>query len=437
MLLNKTSIYKSNTMSKMISEYNYYWLKNVHIPSCLLPENQIKATTRENLCLCDVKIEAGKIAAIVPASNHTVGINLQQKIVLPCFVDIHTHLDKGHTYERSPNLVGDFATALTAVQKDHLLWDEVDLYSRMEFALQCSYAHGSIAIRTHLDCFGSQSAISLKVWQELKQKWQDKIHLQAVCLVSLDYFLTTAGEILADKIAQVGGILGGVAYMNPRIDEQLDRVFQLAKERNLELDFHADENGEIDSICLQKIAATAIKYNFSQNILVGHCCSLSQQPPEMVNKTIELLQQQTNISIVSLPMCNLYLQDRQPEITPRWRGVTRVKELKQAQIKVALASDNCRDPFFGFGDHDMLEVFSQSVRIAHLDTPYHDWIASVTKIPADLMGLPNFGRIAVGLPANLIIFNSRYFSELLSRPQNDRQVIRDGKIIDATLPQYN
>ena len=419
-----------------MTEQNYYWLKNAHIPNCLITDNQIKPSTRENLALCDIKIQKGKIVQIIQTSDNTIGIDLQKKIVLPCFVDIHTHLDKGHTYERSPNLVGDFDTALETVRKDAVLWDEEDLYKRMEFGLQCSYAHGSIALRTHLDCFfGKQADTGLKVWQQLKRKWQGKIHLQAVSLVNLDYFLTDDGVKLADKIAEVGGILGGIVYMHPELDQQLDKIFQLAKERNLDLDFHADENGDLDSICLQKIAQTAIKHNFTGKILCGHCCSLSVQPPEMVEKTIALVKE-ANVSIVSLPMCNLYLQDRETQTTPRWRGVTRVKELKQAGINVALASDNCRDPFFGFGDHDMLEVFNQSVRIAHLDTPYLDWIASVTKIPASIMGLSYLGQIGVGLPANLIIFNSRYFSELLSRHQSDRQVIREGKIIKSILPKY-
>ncbi len=52
------------------------------------------------------------------------------------------------------------------------------------------------------------------------------------------------------------------------------------------------------------------------------------------------------------------------------------------------------------------------------------------------MGLPNLGRIAVGLPADLILFKARNFSELLSRAQGDRTVLRQGKVIDTTLPDY-
>jgi len=42
----------------------------------------------------------------------------------------------------------------------------------------------------------------------------------------------------------------------------------------------------------------------------------------------------------------------------------------------------------------------------------------------------------VGVAANLVWFKGRSYSELLSRPQGDRVVIRDGMAIDTTLPDY-
>ncbi len=415
-----------------------YWLKNAHIPVSLIGDSirhRFREYARENLTLCDLQIVEGKIHQIIPSHPNTIGIDLEKKILLPCFLDCHTHLDKTHTVERSPNLQGDFKTAIDTLERDKEKWDEEDLYRRMDFALQCAYSHGTIAIRTHLDCDGGKGEISLRVWQQLREKWKDKIILQVVSLVSLDYFLTPQGEKLADTIASVGGILGGVAYMNPEIDRQLLTVFQLAKERHLPLDFHADENGNEDSICLRKIAQTALKTDFPYPILCGHCCSLAVQSPEVVGETISLLRQ-TPIAIVSLPLCNLYLQDRKPNTTPFWRGITRVKELKQAGIPVAFASDNCRDGFFAFGDYDMLEVFNQAVRIAHLDTPYSNWIDSVTRIPAQIMNLP-LGQISPLSAADFIIFSARNYSELLSRPQCNRLVVRGGKILCHSLPSYD
>ena len=429
----------------MLPSTSNYLLKNGRVPQSLIemPSIALSASTDNNFCLVDVEIAAGTIARITPAGTEHLFpiadipiVDLCNGLILPCFVDMHTHLDKGHIWERSPNPDGTFASAIDTARADaQKNWNADDVYRRMEFGLKCSYAHGTTAIRTHIDATGEQGIVSLGVLEALQTEWGDRLILQAVSLVSLDYFLTPAGEKLASRIAQIGGILGGVVYMNPDLDKQLDRVFSLAQEHGLNLDFHTDENNDPESTTLRQVAKTAIRHKFSGQIICGHCCSLAVQPSDLVTETLELVKE-ANIGIVSLPMCNLYLQDRQSGRTPRWRGVTLLHELKAAGIPVAVASDNCRDPFYGFGDHDVLEVFNMAVRIAHLDMPYGDWLRTVTQTPAELMGLPNSGKIAVGLPADLILFKARNFSELLSRAQGDRTVLRQGVEIDTTLPDY-
>lgn len=52
------------------------------------------------------------------------------------------------------------------------------------------------------------------------------------------------------------------------------------------------------------------------------------------------------------------------------------------------------------------------------------------------MGLSSLGRISVGLNADLILFKARYFSKLLSRSQSERIVLRNGKPIHTSLPDY-
>jgi cytosine deaminase len=395
--------------------------------------------------LVDIEIAGGVIATIAPVEKHSdtgkhsddsPSVDLCSGIVFPCFVDLHTHLDKGHIWERTPNPDCTFDGAIdTSTDDAKKYWDADDIYRRMEFGLKCSYAHGTKAVRTHIDSAGNQAAMSLSVFKDLQAAWADRLALQAASLVSLDYYLTPAGEQLAEQIAELGGILGGVAYMNPEIEAQVDRAFTLAKAHHLNLDFHADETNDPHSATLRIIAEAAIRHQFQGQVVCGHCCSLAVQESDTAQTTIALVKQ-AGLGIVSLPMCNLYLQDRQTGRTPRWRGVTLLHELKQAGVPVAIASDNCRDPFHGFGDHDGLQVFSLSVKIAHLDQPYGTWCRTVTSTPADLMGLPMVGRLGVGLPADLVVFKARRYSELLSRSQHDRVVLRGGRAIDTTLPDY-
>jgi cytosine deaminase len=157
--------------------------------------------------------------------------------------------------------------------------------------------------------------------------------------------------------------------------------------------------------------------------------------PKEVERTLALVRE-AGIAVVSLPLCNLYLMDRAPGRTPRWRGVTLLHEMAARGIPVALASDNCRDPFYGYGDHDVIEVFREAVRIVQLDCPVGAWPAAVARTPAEIMGLPERGMIRVGAPADLILFRGRDWSELLSRPQTERIVLRAGRPIDTKLPDY-
>ncbi len=427
---------------------SHYWLINAHIPQCLLTQGfDHQLVTKEGLIACDLEIEAGEIIAIYSSESRSnieqpIPIwDLKRGIVLPCFIDMHTHLDKGHIWERSPNPDGTFNGALTAVGGDlhskheSNYLDYEDIYRRMEFGLKSSYAQGTKAIRTHLDCPSPQFELSLKVFKDLQSEWSDRLVLQAASLVNLDEYTGKKGEVLADRMAELGGVLGGVAYPNPDLETELDRLFQLATERDLDLDLHSDENDNPTSQTLKAIAQTALLYTFKGHLVCGHCCSLAVQSETDIEETLELVKA-AQIGIVSLPMCNLYLQDRRPYRTPRWRGITLIHELKQKGIPVAIASDNVRDPFFAFGNHDGLEVFTTAVRIAHLDTPYGDWIKAITTTPADLMKLES-NYISVGATADLIIFKARYYSELLSRPQSDRHVLRNGNLINTTLPDYS
>jgi cytosine deaminase len=138
---------------------------------------------------------------------------------------------------------------------------------------------------------------------------------------------------------------------------------------------------------------------------------------------------------VSLPMCNLYLQDRRPGLTPRWRGVTALHELKAAGVPVMIASDNTRDPFYAYGDLDMLEVWREGVRILHLDHPCESWASAVFTSPAVTMGI-DAGTLKIDGPADMIVTRARNFTELFSRPHLDRTVIRAGQAIDAAPPDY-
>ena len=61
----------------------------------------------------------------------------------------------------------------------------------------------------------------------------------------------------------------------------------------------------------------------------------------------------------------------------------------------------------------------------------------MTRRPAQLMGLENIGILSPGSPADMICFKARSLNELIARAQENRVVLRQGKQIDTTHPDYS
>ena len=404
-------------------------LRRATLPGCVLADSTAELVT------CDIHLSNGKIAAIGPhLSVEAPVVDLDHAMIFPGFVDLHTHLDKGHTWPRAKNADGTHLSAVQAVMADRSAnWSAQDVATRMDFSLRAAYAHGTVAIRTHIDSLGNQLDISWPVFADMRAKWADKITLQAVALVQLDAYSTDFVERMADVVASFGGLIGGSGALQPDAPALIKRVFDLAVDRNLDVDLHVDECGDPQARTLSLIAEETIKRGWQGRVTAGHCCSLAVQDPAYAREVIAKVAA-AGMNVVSLPMVNLYLQGRKPG-TPTWRGITLVHELRAAGVNVVVASDNTRDPFYGYGDLDLAEVFREAVRIGHLDMPVGSWPAAITANPADVMKLPA-GRIRVGDAANLVVFSARDYSELLSRPQSDRVVIRDGRVLAAKAPSY-
>ena len=420
---------------------NDTWLRRVQIPAAHL-DDHATATDAEGLALLDLRIADGRIAAIAPAGAATEGIDLGRGQLWPCFVDGHVHLDKTQTWPRRQNPDGTHPGAKAAVIADRgKHYAEADIEPRFDFGLRCAYAHGTAAIRTHLDSYWPAAKAHWAVFRRMRDTWAGRIDLQAVSICPLERFAGDDGVALADEVARSGGILGmtttgeGGHADSLEFQTLLDRFFALAEARGLALDLHLDENGDAQSRTLDAVARTAIRRGFKAPIQVGHVCSLAMQTEEQALATIRLCAG-AGLRVINLPMCNMYLQGRRPGRTPVWRGITLVHEFRAAGVPVSFASDNCRDPFYAYGDYDMMEVYREAVRIAQLDHPFGGWAGSVAGTPAASCGFTDRGRIAVGQPADLVLFRGRSMNELLARPQADRVVLRAGQVLEATPPDF-
>jgi cytosine deaminase len=419
-------------------------LLDASVPRCLVDAPAL-AADREGFARVDITIADGQIVSVLAAGTPSLddalpGLDMKRGIIVPRFTESHTHLDKGHIWPRRANPDGTFMGALTAVTADREAnWNAADVRTRMDFALRSAFAHGTGAIRTHLDSVGPQVGISWPVFAELRAEWAGRMALQATPLFGIDHAVNP--DHMRAVLAAVGqhgsGILGAVTYMSPNLQPGLDILFRAAMDHGYDLDFHVDETNDPAALSLEVIADTALAMGFEGKILCGHCCSLALQMPQAEARVIDKVAR-GGLAVVSLPMCNMYLQDRQPNRTPRWRGVTLLHELKAAGVPVMVSSDNTRDPFYAYGDLDMIEVLREATRILQLDHGATDWVSAVTTTPAHVTRLDglNTATLRAGATADMVLTRARSMTELMSRPQSDRTVLVAGRAIDTTLPDY-
>jgi cytosine/creatinine deaminase len=432
--------------------------RRARVPLACLPHPLNQASGAASLALepwreCDVLVEGNRITAVRDSAEGGqwppgAGVtDLGGVLVFPGLLEVHTHLDKCHTWDRAPGVHSDFWESLGILANDSVKWTEEDVYRRAEFALRTTWAHGTNALRSHIDTnkAGEESHAAI---DRLRAEWSGRVEIQTVSLFRFtDFFGGYADQIVGITARHKATAMGGFPQPNPDLARQLDNVMAAARELGIGLDLHVDESDLIHAECLRATAEAVLRNTFPYPVACGHNCSLSVQPPERARETIALVKE-AGIGIISLPLTNLHLQGRargpapagvafgSPR-TPQWRGLTLLHEFIDAGVTVACGGDNVRDAFIGWGDFDLVEVYVESVRLAHLDTRLAYSPAVVTTGPARIMGLPGYGMIAPGSPADMIVFSARKLYSLLARPSIPRRFIHGEAFREAALPDFD
>jgi len=403
---------------------------------------------------CDVLVDKSRIVSVTDSGAAAGGAPAGRVtdrggvLVFPGLLEVHTHLDKCYTWDRAPGIHSDFWESLHVLYADSALWTEEDVHRRADFALRTTWAHGTRALRTHIDTNRKTSAGAHAALSRLRREWAGRVDIQVVSLFSFtEFFGGGAGAIVDQSGRHKVNALGGFPQPNPDLPKQLDSVMAAARELGVGLDLHVDESDLVGAECLRATAEAVLRNEFPHPVACGHNCSLSVQAPERARETIALVKE-AGIGIISLPLTNLHLQGRarapappgekfgSPR-TPQWRGLTLLHEFIDAGVTVACGGDNVRDAFIGWGDFDIVEVFIESVRLAHLDTRLAYSPAVVTTGPARIMGLPGYGMVAPGSPADMVVFSARGLYPLLARPATPRRFIHGEEFREAALPDFD
>ena len=218
---------------------------DVLVPRCLIGEgaNILGVSVDfEGLCSLQVEWRHGKICSIKGLKDAS---KVPNEILLPRFSEPHAHLDKAFSWSRAPNYKGSYQEALVANLNDYKSRSQGQLLFSVEKSLNLALVNGIRAIRSHIDSFGENVMRDWDLLEDVRKKWRDKIFLQFVALVPLEFWQTYEGELLAQRVALNGDLLGGVIappFNKKKTIKSLLHLVQLANRLNCDIDLHIDES---------------------------------------------------------------------------------------------------------------------------------------------------------------------------------------------------
>lgn len=368
-----------------------------------------------------LEIAGGRIARIEPMP---VAAAWQ---ALPLPVDPHLHLDKTFLWPRARPAAPGLFPAIEANLADRARWTPDDIRARAGRALAEARASGMAGLRTHVDWV--EPGVPL-AWDVLGEMGPDAgLALQRAPLVPVDLLGDPdQGAPIAAHVGRTGdGVLGAFLYRHADYPAKLARIFRLAADHGLRLDFHVDEGLEPEAQGLDEIVRLTAAHGLAGRVLCGHACSLSVRPEAEVARVLAAMAE-AGVALCVLPATNLWIQDSAPGRTPRLRGLAPLHEARAAGVSVMFGADNVSDPFYPFGSYDPLEILRLACTTAHLDPEL--WLDAITTAPARALGFTP-PALAPGAPADLMLVAGTDWHDALRRPAA-RRILRGG--VEAPIP---
>ncbi|EIC83291.1 amidohydrolase family protein [Serratia sp. M24T3] len=400
-------------------------LSNVRLPLWALPADWPQQAGEP--VNADIIFNQGLIASLKPSSSqHSDLWDLQGALALPALIEPHAHLDKTFTLTRSRPAAPGLLAAIEAMHQDRQYWTAEDLRQRAAKGVTWAAANGVTHLRTHIDWFAATPPLA---WLEMNNLQQPGITLERVALAPLGLFADADNaNAIAQAVAQSGehSLLGGFIHSSNWDPAAMSNLLHSATRWQLDLDLHIDEELSPLANGLVWLADYLSQHPFPGHICCSHGCALASGSEQQSKQVLEVLAKH-RVTLISLPMTNLLLQDAVVGRTPRQRGITLIKEAQTAGIPVLIGCDNVQDAFCPAGSYDPLDTLTCMLFTAQLDSVFDQHSRLICDLSALTGKLAAVSPLAPGSPASLVIFPG---SDSVTWPLNSaaRLVINRGRL---------
>ncbi|MGC0995966.1 cytosine deaminase [Pantoea agglomerans] len=403
------------------------WINNVRLP------------WRDGLW--QIAIADGKIARLSAQPQHAspADESLDGEGGLACapFIEPHIHLDTTQTAgEPAWNQSGTLFEGIERWAERKAMLSHEDVKRRAMQTLKWQIANGIQFVRTHVDV-SDPSLTALKAMLELKAEMVPWITIQIVAFPQEGILSYPNGEALLEEALRLGAdVVGAIPHYEFTREygvESLHKTFALANRYDRLIDVHCDEIDDEQSRFVETVAALAHRDGNGARVTASHTTAMHSYNGAYTSRLFRLLKL-SGINFVANPLVNIHLQGRF-DTYPKRRGITRVKEMLEAEVNVCFGHDDVFDPWYPLGTASMLQVLHMGLHVCQL-MGYEQIDAGldlITHNSAKTLQLSGYG-IQTGNDASLIILPAESGFDAVRRQVPVRYSLRRGIVVAETKP---
>ena len=383
----------------------------------LIIRNARLANTAPGGQTVDIGVRGGLIVEIMPklaadGPQHDAG----GKLVSPGLIESHFHLDKAMIADRVPlqpnRMVRDHMERTASIK--HTFTPE-DIYARAKATLDQCLLHGVTHMRTQIEVDPNVGLQGFEAIEQLRKDYAWAIDIQSCVFLQEGWTgVPGADENLVACLKRGATVVGGGIRYDKDGPGQIRRVFELAQEYDIDVDFHLDGGYDVKQLDYPQVCEITDKIGWQGRVAFGHGSKFSCMPVKQQAAVGKRLGQ-SGVSLAVLPATDLFNAGRHVEHTVM-RGVTDANTLIENGANCTIATNNVLNPFTPYGDCSLTRIVNLYANIVQRYGPKDLGVSfeMITDRAAKLMRLKDYG-IEVGKAADLVVWGETLPSDVIAK----------------------
>lgn len=356
--------------------------------------------------LVDIGVEHGRIVAIEPRLHAVAAeVDCSGRLVTGGFIETHIHLDKSSILDRCESKKGDLDEAIAEVARAKAGFTAEDVYERGRRTLERCILNGTMHMRTQLEVDPGIGLRGLDGIRPLLDEYRWAIDIE-ICVFPQEGLLNNPGtdELMVAALEQGASVVGAAPYTDSDPAGQIDRIFELARRFDIDIDMHLDFGPDPSALDLEYVCELTERYRYGERVTIGHVTKLSAVPPARLAEVAKRMAD-AGVALTVLPATDLFLMGRHQDHAVM-RGVTPVHQMLKAGVNCSLSTNNVLNPFTPFGDCSLIRMANLYANIAQvgLRDDIIECFEMISARSARLMRLTDYG-VAVGKSADLLVLD--------------------------------